>query len=98
MSQALRAEDLDNDGEGEYGVTGGRGMLASAHSAGIGRSSRSIAASQGMGPSSATGRPSDVASVTSDTHSPAASLAPATSLAATRRGQPPACCMQCPYC
>ena len=97
MLQALRAEDLDNDGEADYGVTGGRGLLASAHSAGIGRSSRSIAASQGMGPSSATGRPSDLASVASDTHSPAASLVPATSLAATRRGQSPAFCTQYPY-
>ena len=85
--QALRAEDLDNEGDTEYGVTGARGLLASA---GIGRSSRSIAASQGIAPSSATGRPSDLASVSSEAHSTVPSLAPATSLAATRRSTPPA--------
>lgn len=97
VMQALRAEDLDNEGEAEYSMTGARGLLASAHSAGVGRSSRSIAASQGFGPSSATSRPSDLASVSSEAHSTVPSLAPAASLAATKRSNSLSCCYQ-PAC
>lgn len=87
--QALRAEDLEGEAEAEYGLTGARGLLTSAQSAGMTvRSSRSVVGGPSMTLASATSRPSDLASISGESHSPVPSLAPATSLAATRRGQP----------
>ena len=82
--QVLRAEDLEDDAEAEYGVTSGRAFLGSTRSASaMGRTTRSA----GVGPGATSSRPLDALSISSEGQSPVPLPLPTPSSATTKRSE-----------
>lgn len=95
VQQALKAEDLEGDGEGEYGMTSGRAFIGNTtrSASAMGRTARPLGAA-GSGTTSSR-PPLDAISISSGGQSPVPQGLPTPTSATMKRGKLQHPCVHC---
>lgn len=97
VQQALRAEDLEGDAEGEYGMTSGRAFIGNStrSASAMGRTARPLGAA-GAGATSSR-PPLDALSISSGAQSPVPQGLPTPTSATMKRSKLQGPCMHCTW-